>query len=120
VIVERARADFTTLLANCALSISQGGYNTVMDVLAARVRAVIAPYAGGKETEQTLRAGLLRDRGALQVVWEDELSAGRLASAVEAALDGPRPDAAGIKTDGAAVSARLLAALAAARLSAVT
>ncbi len=120
VIVERARADFTTLLANCALSISQGGYNTIMDVLAAKVRAVIAPYAGGKETEQTLRASLLRERGALQVVWEDELSPERLACAVDAALDGPRPDAAGIKTDGAAVSAKLLAGLVAARLSAVS
>jgi len=120
VIVERARADFTALLANCALSISQGGYNTVMDVLAAKVRAVIAPYAGGKETEQTLRASLLRERGALQVVWEDELTPERLARAVDAALDGPRPDAAGIKTEGAAVSAALLAGLVAARLSAVS
>ena len=30
VIVERARTDFPSLLMNCALSISQGGYNTVM------------------------------------------------------------------------------------------
>ncbi|MDA0652489.1 MAG: glycosyltransferase [Proteobacteria bacterium] len=120
VIVERARPDFTALLANCVLSISQGGYNTIMDVLAAKVRAVIAPYAGGKETEQTLRAGLLQERGALQVVWEDELSPDRLASAVEAALDGPRTDAVGIQTDGAAVSAKLLAQLVAARLLAAS
>lgn len=109
IIVERARADFTSLLANCALSISQGGYNTVMDVLAANVRSVIAPYAGGKETEQTLRASLLSKRGNLQVVWEQDLSADSLAQAVEAALDGPRPDAAGLMTEGAALSARLLA-----------
>jgi predicted glycosyltransferase len=120
VIVERTRSDFTTLLGNCTLSISQGGYNTVMDVLAAKVRAVIAPYAGGKETEQTLRASLLRERGALQVVWEDELSPERLAGAVEAALDGPRPDAAEIKTDGAEVSARLLAAMVANRSTVLT
>lgn len=109
VIVERARPDFTALLANCALSISQGGYNTVMDVLAANVRAVIAPYAGGKETEQTLRASLLSERGNLQVVWEQDLSADTLARAVEAALAGPPPDAAGLMTDGAMISARLLA-----------
>ncbi len=120
VIVERARADFTALLANCALSISQGGYNTIMSVLAAMVRAVIAPYAGGKETEQPLRADLLRDRGALQAAWEDELSPERLARAVDAALDGPRPDAAGIKTDGASASAALLAGQMTTRLSAVS
>ncbi len=28
------RSDFTALLANCALSISQGGYNTVTELLA--------------------------------------------------------------------------------------
>lgn len=120
VIVERARPDFTALLANCALSISQGGYNTVMDVLAAKIRAVIAPYAGGQQTEQTLRASLLCERGALQVVWEDELSPDRLAQAVEAALDGPRPDAAEIKIDGASVSANLLAELVATGLSATS
>jgi predicted glycosyltransferase len=112
IILERARPDFTALLANCALSISQGGYNTVMDVLAAKVRAVIAPYAGGKETEQTERARLLSADGALQVVWEEELSALRLAEAVDAAMAGPQPDADRIDTDGAAASARLLAAVA--------
>ena len=52
-VIERARPDFTTMVANCILSISQGGYNTVMEVLAARTRSVIVPYAGGLETEQT-------------------------------------------------------------------
>jgi predicted glycosyltransferase len=80
-----------------------------MDVLAANTRAVIAPYAGGKETEQTLRATLLSRRGNLQVVWEQDLSADSLAEAVEAALDQPRPDAAGLMTNGATVSATLLA-----------
>lgn len=119
VLVERARPDFTALLANCALSISQGGYNTVMDVLAARARAVIAPYAGGKETEQTLRASVLSRRGALQVVWEHDLSPHSLARAADAALDGPPPDASGIDTDGAARSARILADLVAPQTVAV-
>ncbi len=112
IVLERARPDFTSLLANCALSISQGGYNTVMDVLAARCRAVIAPYAGGKETEQTERARLLSADGALQVVWEEDLSAERLAAAVEAAMDGPRPDANAIDTTGAGTSAEILGGLA--------
>lgn len=112
VVLERARPDFTALLANCALSISQGGYNTVMDVLAARCRAVIAPYAGGKETEQTERGRLLSADGPLQVVWEEDLSAAALADAVEAAMDAPRPDASAIRTDGAVESARILGEMA--------
>lgn len=111
VILERARPDFTSLLANCALSISQGGYNTVMDVLAARTRAVIAPYAGGKETEQTLRARLLSADNLVQVVWEHELSASSLAEAINTAAAQDRPTSDGIATDGAMRSASLLAKL---------
>jgi len=108
VIVERARPDFTAMLPNCHLSISQGGYNTVMDVLAARCRAVIAPYAGGKETEQTLRAELLAGRGALRLLREEALGPETLAAATEDALAGPPPDAARLDTGGAGATARAL------------
>jgi len=89
IVVERARADFTTMLANCALSISQGGYNTVIETLSVADRAVIAPYAGGLETEQAFRAELLAERGVFQVVAEDAMSAASLAQAVDRALAGP-------------------------------
>jgi predicted glycosyltransferase len=117
VVVERARPDFTRLLANCALSISQGGYNTVMEILATGARAVIVPYAGGLETEQTLRADLLRSTG-LEVVAETDLSGERIAAAVGAALAGGRPRGVSIATDGAATTARLLAAALAKRAAA--
>ncbi len=109
VTVERARPDFTRLLANCAVSISQGGYNTVMDVLAANARAVIVPYAGGMETEQTLRARRLGTRSVFQVVSEAELTAARLAQAVEAALDRPPAASGALDVLGAEESARILA-----------
>lgn len=112
VVVERARPDFTTLLANCRLSISQGGYNTVMEVMAARARGVVAPYAGGIETEQTLRARLLSRSGGLHVVGADELSPERLARSVAAALDGPPAGGGGLDIDGARRTAGLLRALA--------
>lgn len=89
VVVERARGDFTTMLANCVLSISQGGYNTIIETLSVADRAVIAPYAGGLETEQAFRAELLAERGVLQVVAEDAMSAMTLAAAVDRALAGP-------------------------------
>jgi predicted glycosyltransferase len=89
IVVERARADFTTMLANCVLSISQGGYNTIIETLSVADRAVIAPYAGGLETEQAFRAELLAERGVLQVVAEDAMSAATLAAAADRALAGP-------------------------------
>jgi predicted glycosyltransferase len=111
IIVERARRDFPTLLKRCRLSISQGGYNTVLETLAAGARAVIAPYAGGLETEQTLRAEALQARGALEVVPEDNLTPERLAAAVNQALTNPPSSAAGVWIDGAAQSAEILKAL---------
>ncbi|MEH6525758.1 MAG: glycosyltransferase [Sneathiella sp.] len=107
VIVERARTDFTTLLMNCTLSISQGGYNTVMEVLFAKCRAVIVPYAGGLETEQTLRARLLAQKGVLQIADEKGLTAEILAAKIEEALSGP-PATAQIDTNGAAKSVELI------------
>jgi predicted glycosyltransferase len=89
IVVERARSDFTIMLANCVLSISQGGYNTIIETLSVADRAVIAPYAGGLETEQALRAELLAERGVFQVVAEDSLSPQTLAAGVDRALAGP-------------------------------
>lgn len=108
VIVERARTDFAQLLANCRLSISQGGYNTVMEVLATGARAVCLPYAGGLESEQTLRCGLLAERGALEMVRQEDVSAAAVAAAVERALAAPDHDRAVIDMNGAQRSADLL------------
>lgn len=109
VIIERARPDFTSLLKRCVLSISQGGYNTVMEVLDAGARAVVVPYAGGLETEQTLRARLLAGRGVLEVVDEAELSAESVARAVDRAIAAPQATLDTLDTGGVETSARLLA-----------
>jgi len=106
--VERARNDFTLRLKNCVLSISQAGYNTVLETLQAGARAVLVPFAGGAESEQTLRARLLADRGLVQVVEEKELTAATLAAAVDRAAAGARPAAGTIDLGGARRSAELL------------
>ena len=116
VTVERFRPDFRTLLRRARLSISQGGYNTLMEVLDARLRAVVVPYAGGLETEQTLRANLLAARGLIEVVDEEDLGAESLAAAVRRALGKPPPAGIdGIDTAGAAATAGALRRLLAAR-----
>ena len=109
VAVERFRPDFTTLLRRAHLSISQGGYNTLMEVLDARLRAVIVPYAGGLETEQTLRAELLAARGLIEVVSEDRLDPVSLAAAIDRALAKPHSSGlTGLDTSGAATTLRAL------------
>jgi len=109
VVVERARPDFTTLLGNCALSISQGGYNTVMEVLATGARAVLVPYAGGNETEQTLRVTRLAEAGLVRQIAEAELNVSSLVEAVEKASTDSPSQALRIDRLGAQKSAEFLA-----------
>src|SRR3989454_7178510 len=89
--LERSREDFAALLANCALSISQAGYNTVAEALQARVRAVLVPFAAGGESEQTLRAQLLAERGAAVMLDEYALTVENLAEGEERAARAPTP-----------------------------
>jgi predicted glycosyltransferase len=88
VVVEPARHDFTTLLANATLSISQAGYNTVVETLAYAERAVLVPFASPRETEQMRRAENLARRGLVQMVAPDALSGPQLAAAIGRALTG--------------------------------
>jgi len=111
VIVERARPDFPALLKRARLSVSQAGYNTVTDILAARVPALFVPFAEGAESEQTQRAELLANGGLALTLPETELSPARLASAVDAAM-ALKPHESDLRLDGARQSARFLAAAA--------
>lgn len=108
VIVERSRTDFRQLLANCTLSISQGGYNTVMEILAAGTRSVCIPYAGGLESEQTLRCNLLADKGALEVVDPTAVTAQSVNDAISRALTRTEGFQAPVDMSGAQNTAAIL------------
>jgi len=108
VIVERYRNDFTLRLRNCVLSVSQAGYNTVVETLQGGARAVLVPYAAGGESEQTLRAKLLGQRGLAQVVEECELTPAALAAAIDRAAAAERPRPGAVDLGGARRSAELL------------
>ena len=107
VTLERFRRDFPALMAKARLSISQAGYNTVMDILATGARALVLPFAEGAESEQTLRARLLAERGLLALL-EPPFEPARVARAIDEALLRPPPPAGGIDLGGAAASARIL------------
>ena len=109
IIVEPARSDFTTLLRNATLSISQAGYNTTIETLRCADRAVLVPFATERETEQADRAQALAERGMVAVVPPGMLSAESLADAVGRALAGPSLKSfAPCDIDGGAKTAALL------------
>lgn len=95
-------------LKGAALSISQAGYNTVAEVLGAGCRSVLVPFAAQGETEQSVRAQGLAQRGLVVSVAEDALTPERLAAAISAALALPPPGAQGPQ-DGAAATRDFLA-----------
>ncbi|MDN3718704.1 glycosyltransferase [Roseibium salinum] len=107
VIVERARRDFPELLTRARLSVSQAGYNTVLDILAAGVPAVFVPFAQVNETEQDQRAQALAAHGRAVVVPEAGLTPERLAAAIDDALALPRRRHK-VRLGGARESARIL------------
>ena len=92
------------------MSVSQAGYNTMLDILLAGARAVLVPFAAGRETEQLMRAERLAALGAVELVPESELSPQSLALAIERAA-AREPATVAIDTGGAAATARLVAAM---------
>lgn len=89
IIVEPARGDFPSLLRNAALSISQAGYNTVVETLCHADRAVLVPFGTARETEQADRARVLVERGMVAAVAPDALNSETLAAAIGRAWAGP-------------------------------
>jgi predicted glycosyltransferase len=117
IVLERFRGDFQSLLRYCHLSLSQAGYNTILDVLQAGARAVVVPFAEEGETEQALRARLLAKRGLVHVVDARALSGPEgavvLAEAIERALEAPAPVLGPLALDGARRAAEYVAEFAA-------
>ena len=107
-IVERSRVDFHKLLSNCAVSVSQFGYNTALDILTARCQAVVVPYAEGGETEQDMRASTFSQTGSYVVLNEDSLDCTSLVDAVNRASSLEVSDALRMNLGGAERSAEAI------------
>ncbi len=108
VIVEPARADFKSLLANCALSISQGGYNTMMDIIAARCPNLIVPFSSAGETEQSFRAAQFDKLGLINMFKPDKNGLKSLSGAAIATLKKGPAKTTVINLAGASQSAMII------------
>ena len=114
-VVERSRVDFPALLRGALISVSQGGYNTVMDVVVSGARAVVVPFTGRGETEQRARGARLREFDLAEVVDERTSTPEVLAAAVDAAGSRERWGTWNFDSDGAARSAAIVVDLIAQR-----
>ncbi len=99
--------DLPAWLRHGDLSISMGGYNTVMDVLSTGVRSLVYPVTGNSDEEQSMRAAKLAARGALGLLEKDEIRPEILAKKIQIALNA-QPAGICLNVNGAANSALLL------------
>lgn len=112
--VVRYLPDLGAEMAASAVSVSQAGYNTTMDILGCTTPAIVVPYGEGREDEQAARARKLERLGALRVLDSSRLSAQTLADAVRDALDWT-PLAVPLDLDGRTRTSELLQTLCPAR-----
>ncbi len=103
--------DLAAEIGRSAVSVSQCGYNTTMDLLRAGTPAVVVPYAEGKEDEQRRRAERLAGMGVLTAVDAADLHPDRLADAIATARS-RTPATVTLRLDGADVSAAIITGLA--------
>lgn len=112
--VVRYLPDLGAEIAASAVSVSQAGYNTVMDILGCATPAVVVPYGEGREDEQPARAVKLERLGAVRVLDPSILSARTFADAVRDAVSWT-PLAVPLDLDGRSRTPELLKSLRPAR-----
>ena len=83
----RQVGDLCGELGGAAVSISQAGYNTCLDVLRAQVPAILVPFAKEGEDEQRRRALRLQDLGVAKVLEQAELTPARLAAEIRQSMN---------------------------------
>jgi len=106
--LHRFLPDFRERMAKAAVSVSQAGYNTLMDVLSTATPAVMVPFADGGESEQTERAEILSKEGVISLLDLDGLSAQSLAKYIDRAS---QPANVKIALDGAQKTAAIIAGM---------
>jgi predicted glycosyltransferase len=105
--LERFTPNLLTYMQQADLSISMSGYNTTMNVLTTGVKAMILPFTGNDDQEQTIRASRLEELGVVDMIRPEDLQPDRFAAKVFACLQ-KQPNRIQFDFDGVAKTAALL------------
>jgi predicted glycosyltransferase len=107
---ERYTPDLLPYFERADLSISMGGYNTVMNILTTGSHAIVFPYTANDDQEQFIRAEKLHALGVIEMIHPDDLEPRRLARIVGTVL-ARTPAEPNWQMDGADHSARVVRGL---------
>ena len=99
--------NMTELLSSHSVSVSQCGYNTVMDLLKSGISALVVPFSQGQEDEQGNRAQRLSNLGLLREVEASELDVERFVLEVRKSLTF-KPNPSALALNGAARSTDII------------
>ncbi len=93
VTLRRYTSRFISYMEKAGLSVSMAGYNTCMNVLTTGVPALVLPFTGGDNNEQTIRAGKLQELGIVSAIHPADLEPARLAEKIIQCLKAKSPQA---------------------------
>ena len=105
---------FIEHLTRADLSISMGGYNTIMNVLAAGIPSLVYPYTANDDQEQHIRARRLQSLGIVELLHPEILAPGLLAGKILRMLV-KKPARIAFDMDGASKTASILRSAVAAK-----
>ena len=66
IVLLRSVENLTNVWKKAKLSVSMGGYNTLMEVICSRIPALIIPYCNESNSEQEIRAIKLQKEGLVE------------------------------------------------------
>jgi predicted glycosyltransferase len=105
--IQRYTQNLLTYMNKADLSISMGGYNTTMNILTTGVRAIMLPFVGNGDLEQTIRSQKLEKLGILNVIHPADLAPRMFAEKIiDCLIETPNPVK--LNLDGVEKTASLL------------
>jgi predicted glycosyltransferase len=107
--VREVSEKYVTSLLNSKMSVLYAGYNSLSDILAAQVPAVmLLREVGDKEQERHLKRLMSYTKDAIQALEESKTDAPTLQAALEKQLHAPPFENQGINIEGAEIAASIL------------
>ena len=110
--IHRYTPNLLAYMQKADLSISMSGYNTTMNILSTGVKAMMMPFSGNGDQEQTMRVKRLAQLGRVRQIQAEDLQPERLAEVIIAYLQSSS-GALQIDLNGAEKTAEIIRGLAA-------
>jgi predicted glycosyltransferase len=89
VTIVRSLPDFRRRLAGAAVSVSQAGYNTLVEAVASGTPTFAVPFETDREKEQRMRAEKFAARGWIKTMNQSDLMPESLAAAIDSLVEAP-------------------------------